>query len=574
MFEHGRTDVTVDDGVVAVTEPRLRSPAIVTGDGDATPALLVPSPNGPAARFAAAVGPDRPVRVFVAALLAGYALLVAITVLAGLALTRLILPAGVGAWDDRVARRLEDGRTPFLEDLSWVGSTLAGGHVIPVVVGSLLVLFALQRRWVLAAFALFGVAVESATYRATTLVVERERPPVERLEQLPVDASFPSGHTAASVALFGGLLVLLASRVRRPWFTVVGGRGRASIAVFVAWSRMVRGMHHVTDVVIALGMGALAVVVVVFACRAAVASRRGEGPRSVTKLAVVAHAGKTMGGGLDELRSLLDDAGVEPTYWSEVPKSRFVPERVERALEEGAELVLAWGGDGTVQRAIDVLAGTDATLAILPAGTANLFASNLGVPTDLEEAVEVALDGDVRTLDVGRVNGERFAVMAGVGLDATMIADADGELKDRFGRLAYVWTASKGLRAEPFRARIEVNGELWYDDEATCVLLGNVGSLFGGVDAFDSAAPDDGLLELGVAHAQGLGQWARTIARTAVGTTAKSPFVQMTKARKVKVELDRKVLYELDGGDRKSVRKLKAKVEPGALSVKVPREAS
>jgi YegS/Rv2252/BmrU family lipid kinase len=294
----------------------------------------------------------------------------------------------------------------------------------------------------------------------------------------------------------------------------------------------------------------------------------------VTKLAVVAHAGKTMGGGLDELRSLLDDAGLTPTYWSEVPKSRFVPERVERALEEGAELLLAWGGDGTVQRAIDVLAGTDATLGILPAGTANLFASNLGVPTDLVEAVEVALDGDVRTLDVGRINGERFAVMAGVGLDATMIADADGELKDRFGRLAYVWTASKGLRAEPFRARIEVNGELWYDDEATCVLLGNVGSLFGGVDAFDSAAPDDGLLELGVAHAQGLGQWARTIARTAVGTTAKSPFVQLTKARKVKVELDRKVLYELDGGDRKSVRKLKAKIEPGALSVKVPREAA
>jgi len=276
MFEHGRTDVTVEDGVVAVAEPGLRSPAIVIGEGQTTPGLLVPAPDGPAARFAAAVGHDRPVRVFVAALFAGYAVLVAITVLAGLALTRLVLPAGVGAWDDRIARRLEGGRTPLVEDLSWVGSTLAGGHVIPVVVGSLLVLFALQRRWLLAAFALFGIAVESATYRATTLVVERERPPVERLEQLPVDASFPSGHTAASVALFGGLLVLLASRVRRPWFTLVAVALAATIALFVAWSRMVRGMHHLTDVVIALGMGALAVVVVVFACRAAVASSRRE----------------------------------------------------------------------------------------------------------------------------------------------------------------------------------------------------------------------------------------------------------------------------------------------------------
>lgn len=279
MFEHGRTDVTVEDGVVAVAEPRLRSPAIVTRDRDATPALLLPAPGGPAARFAAAVGPDRPVRVFVAAMVLGYALLVAFTVLAGLALTRVILPAGVGAWDDGIARRLEDGRTPFVEDLSWVGSTLAGGHVIPIVVGSLLVLFALQRRWLLAAFALFGIAVESATYRATTLVIERERPPVERLEQLPVDASFPSGHTAASVALFGGLLLLLSSRVRRPWFTAFAVALAASIAVFVAWSRMVRGMHHLTDVVIALGMGALAVVVIVFACRAAAASRRRERAR-------------------------------------------------------------------------------------------------------------------------------------------------------------------------------------------------------------------------------------------------------------------------------------------------------
>lgn len=266
--------MTVEDGVVAVTEPRVRAPAIATHDGDATPALLLPAPDGLAARFATAVGPDRPVRVFVAALFAGYALLVAVTVLAGLALTRVVLPAGVGAWDDRIARRLAAGRTPFLEDLSWVGSTLAGGHVIPVVVGSLLVVFALQRRWLLAAFALFGIAVESATYRATTLVIERERPPVERLEQLPVDASFPSGHTAASVALFGGLLVLLSSRVRRPWFTVVAVAVAASIAVFVAWSRMVRGMHHLTDVVIALGMGALAVVVIVFACRAASAAHR------------------------------------------------------------------------------------------------------------------------------------------------------------------------------------------------------------------------------------------------------------------------------------------------------------
>ena len=288
-------------------------------------------------------------------------------------------------------------------------------------------------------------------------------------------------------------------------------------------------------------------------------------------VAVVAHAQKSLGGGLEELRERLGDEGFSDPIWSEVPKSRFAPKRVEAALEDGAELVFAWGGDGIVQRCIDVLAGTGVPLAILPAGTANLFASNLDVPQDLQRAVEIGLHGDDRGLDVGRVNGERFGVMAGAGLDARMIRAADGGLKDRFGRAAYVWTAAKELRAEPFKARIEVNGDLWYKGNASCILLGNIGSLFAGVDVFENAHPDDGLLELGVSNAEGLGDWARTMAQTVIGTATKSPFVQATKAKKIVVELSRKVPYELDGGERGAVKRIKAKVEPGALTVRVPR---
>jgi YegS/Rv2252/BmrU family lipid kinase len=288
------------------------------------------------------------------------------------------------------------------------------------------------------------------------------------------------------------------------------------------------------------------------------------------RVAVIAHAGKSIGGGLDELRETLKNAGVTDPLWSEVPKSRYAPERVKRVLGEDADVVFVWGGDGTVQRCIDVLAGSGARLAILPAGTANLFASSLDIPEDIGEAVEIGLSGRTRPLDVGKVNGERFAVMAGAGLDARMIKDADGSLKDRVGRLGYIWAASKNLRVEPFTVKIEVNDELWYDDTASCVLLGNVGSLFGGVEAFDDASPDDGLLELGVTNAEGIGEWARTVARTAVGTTSKSPFVQVTKAKKVSLVFDRKIPYELDGGDRKKVKKLKAKVEPGAIVVCVP----
>jgi len=291
----------------------------------------------------------------------------------------------------------------------------------------------------------------------------------------------------------------------------------------------------------------------------------------MTNVAVIAHAQKSLGGGLEELRERLGDEGISDPIWSEVPKSRYAPMRVEAALEDGAELVFAWGGDGIVQRCIDVLAGTGVPLAVLPAGTANLFASNLDVPPDLEKALAIGLHGDDRELDVGRVNGERFGVMAGAGLDARMIQAADGGLKDRFGRAAYVWTAAKELRSEPFTARIEVNGDLWYKGNASCILLGNVGSLFAGVDVFENAQPDDGLLELGVSNAEGLGDWARIMAQTVIGTATNSPFVQATKAKKIVVELSRKVPYELDGGERGTTKRLKAKVEPGALSVRVPR---
>jgi diacylglycerol kinase (ATP) len=289
------------------------------------------------------------------------------------------------------------------------------------------------------------------------------------------------------------------------------------------------------------------------------------------KVAVVAHSGKTLGGGLTELRRVLDAEGIEEVLWSEVPKSRKAPAQVQRALDRGAEVVIAWGGDGMVQRCVDVLAGSTASLAIIPAGTANLFATSLGIPRDIGEAVAIGLRGERRSLDVGRLNGEHFAVMAGVGFDAAMMRDAgNGGLKERLGRVAYVWTGSENLRMKPFRAKIEVDGVDWYSGKASCILVGNIGELFGGIEVFDDARPDDGKLELGVVTAAGVLQWSRTITRTALGSPAKSPFVQTTKAHSVKVKLNRKVRYELDGGDRTKVKAFKVKSEPGAITVCAP----
>jgi diacylglycerol kinase (ATP) len=296
----------------------------------------------------------------------------------------------------------------------------------------------------------------------------------------------------------------------------------------------------------------------------------------MTTVAVVAHAGKTLGDGLLGLRRELERQGVPDPLWYEVSKSRKAPDQVRRALADGAELLFVWGGDGTVQRCIDALDGAEVTVAVVPAGTANLFASNLGIPKDIQEAVHTGLHGARRKIDVGRMNGERFAVMAGAGFDAEMIREAEAGLKDRVGRVAYVWTGVNQLGRKPFEAEIKVDGTSWFQGKASCVLLGNVGELFAGVEAFEGARPDDGVLELGVVTADSVLDWARTIARTAVGASSSSPFVEVTKARSVEVAFDRKVLYEVDGGERKAVKKLEVEVEPAALEVCVPadREAA
>lgn len=285
---------------------------------------------------------------------------------------------------------------------------------------------------------------------------------------------------------------------------------------------------------------------------------------------VIVHRGKHFGGGLHQLRQRLTQGGVDDPIWYEVTKSRHASDATRRALEDGADLLFMWGGDGTVQRCVDAAAGKPVDLAILPAGTANLLAANLGIPTRLDDAVDVGLFGARRRLDVGLVNGKRFAVMAGVGLDALIMRDANGKLKDRFGRLAYVWTGARASRMTLGTVRIVVDGVEWFTGKASCILFGQMGSLGGGLSPFPDAKPDDGLLEVGVSTAQGPMQWTRVLMRMAVGQAERSPLTMMTRARSVEVELDEPTVFQLDGGVRKARRHLLASVEPDSISVCVP----
>jgi diacylglycerol kinase (ATP) len=290
----------------------------------------------------------------------------------------------------------------------------------------------------------------------------------------------------------------------------------------------------------------------------------------LTKVAVVAHTGKEFGGGLGELREALGREGFADPLWFEVEKSKEAPKYARRAVAAGADVLFAWGGDGTVQRCIDAVAGTRAVIAILPAGTANLLATNLGIPSDVSEAVGVGLRGVRRPLDTGSVNGEHFAVMAGAGFDALMIQEADSGLKDRIGRAAYLWTGAKNLDGRRVAAVIDVDNKRFFKGRVSCVLVGNVGKVIGGIQAFDGARPDDGWLELGVVTAKNPVQWTRTLGRVTFGKAEKSPFVEVTRGRKIQMTFDRRFPYELDGGARSKVKKLQIKVHPASITICVP----
>ncbi len=292
----------------------------------------------------------------------------------------------------------------------------------------------------------------------------------------------------------------------------------------------------------------------------------------MTSVAVIAHKYKTLDGGLVELRQVLADRGFPDPLWYEVPKSREAPKRARQAVADGADLLFIWGGDGTIQRCVDAVAGEAVNLAILPAGTANLLANNLGVPINLSAAVEVGLHGDRRQLDVGVLNGERFAVMAGVGFDAIMMRDADHELKGRFGRLAYVWTGVRATHMTRRNVRIEIDGKLWFKGKASCVLLGQMGTLAAGIRAFPDAQPDDGLLEVGVVTAKNALEWARVLSRLVVEDAKHSPLTQMGRGSTVNMRLDRPTTFELDGGARKAKKKFRASVDRGAITVCVPKK--
>jgi len=290
------------------------------------------------------------------------------------------------------------------------------------------------------------------------------------------------------------------------------------------------------------------------------------GGNTVTSVAVIAHVGKTLGGGLSELRKELAQSGFEDPLWYEVAKSKQIPD----VAREAVKVVFVWGGDGSVQKCIDALAGTGIPIAILPAGTGNLLARNMEIPLDIAQAVKIGLHGERRAIDTGTVNGEHFSIMAGAGLDALAMKDADKGLKDRVGRAAYLWTGARNLKSSPVRCTVDIEGRRFFKGKMTCILLGNLSQIMAGVEVFDDSSPDDGILEIGVVNAKSRTQWIRTLTRVVAGRADKSPFVVTTRGKKITIRFDRAIAYELDGSVRAPAKKLRIKVDPLSVTLCVP----
>lgn len=292
------------------------------------------------------------------------------------------------------------------------------------------------------------------------------------------------------------------------------------------------------------------------------------------QIGVVVHADKTLGGGLEELRSALADIGHADPPWYEVPKSKKAPKAIRSMVEDhGVDRVLVWGGDGTVRRAIDTVISRklDASIGILPAGTANLLASNLSIPVDLRAAVDIAVNGDPRPIDVGQMNGAYFAVMAGAGFDALLIRDAEeGRLKERFGKAGYVAAGIRNRDVSPAVATIEVDGKLWYHGDASCVLVANVGTILGGLEAFPDASPVDGRLNVGVVAARSASEWIRLMASATLRRAEASPLTEMITARQLTISFDRTLPWEVDGGDRKRTAAYEVRCVPDAIRICQP----
>jgi YegS/Rv2252/BmrU family lipid kinase len=289
------------------------------------------------------------------------------------------------------------------------------------------------------------------------------------------------------------------------------------------------------------------------------------------RAAVVIHPAKhdDVDGFRAVVRKAMTDLGWAEPLWLETRPDDTGERLAAEAVRSGVDLVLASGGDGTITACVGGVAGSGVPLGVLPCGTGNLLARNLGLPLFLDEALTVALQGSDRRLDVGTVNGRPFVVMAGIGFDAELLGGASEQLKKRMGSAAYLLSALPHLGDRPARVVLRADGGPPQRRWASCVIVGNVGSLQGNVRLLPEAVPDDGVLDVAVLTARGWLGWLRLGADVLLRRRA-GRLARLT-CRELLIDLSRARPWEADGEVAGFTRQLRITVQPGDLLLRVPR---
>ena len=237
-------------------------------------------------------------------------------------------------------------------------------------------------------------------------------------------------------------------------------------------------------------------------------------------------------------------------------------------VDDGCVAIVAGGGDGTVRAVAEALVNTDTDLVVLPSGTGNLLALNMGLPDSITDVARLISDGRSERIDVGIANDEVFLIMAGTGLDTTIMEETDRDLKDRIGALAYVMTALTHLRSDPFDISLSVDSTEPERMSVATILVGNMGRILGPLDVFPDSDWTDGRFDVLAVTAESLASWVEA-ASEAIGREGEH--ARRFTATEVGIDFDKPRTYQLDGEERPPADSVAIHIAREAVSVRRPR---